>query len=287
MLGALLPGLRESRSDIVSGALIVAILWLLLADELGDVFGDGASPELQSLLSHRGGVVGWVLALGTAYLVGSAWVSLVNNQRLRVWYKQLDGRAKSSWMREGTLRPLSIRAVTRLRVALSEEVSKNKRLSSLSEEGFEWFFRTVLRESIMIGPTLNFEYRDAFNEYSRIRSEGELRDAVCLPLAVFGVVLAFESGAAFPTQMAIAIAAIVLGIVAFFQARQLTKGANSQLLHAVASGAVVTAALEMARNGTLSVEEIEANVHAPYHLDSLARGWTVSERASAAGDPLL
>ncbi len=250
MLTSLLPGLREARSDLVSGVLIVGSIWLLAGNWLSRVLYDDAEAVLREAIDFAGSAGSLVVLVAGAYLLGSLWGAALPHLRARMWDHYIERHKVPFVDAPRVLRPMTPPAVSRLAERVAAEVKKAAVDPGSEGEHLELLTKQVVIESIYVGPQLLSKSPDAYGEHIRLKTDGELRDAVCLPLAAVAVLVLIRSDASLPVASALAVVALAICTAIFFHARVLTSWANSQLAYFVGDGTISTATLDRIKDSS-------------------------------------
>lgn len=238
MLSALLPGLRNVRSPLSAGVLILAGLYVLAGGWAETRFYDEFGGGFRSL-EHELGRTEWTVVLAVAaYLLGALYLRIIEavlrnlSNRLVAWMV-LDGyltRRQKVW--ESILAPFSRPSLGRLgRHGLAERDPEQA--------------RRVCRDIIYGGgKRLLIAHNEAWQEWDRLRSEAEFRDAIAVPLVFLALAITVDSHMPAPRAAALVALALAAGAALFAAARREQREASSMHAHLVADGVVSTATLD-------------------------------------------
>jgi len=198
----------------------------------------------------RPGAVGAVTLL--AYLVGSVEVAVVRETSRVAVAAAVKARFQDGigdWPKLKVWRPITNNAHGRLEHLVRKLVLEQ----SSPQPGFESgdvnsILGRVVHDVVYGGAKRLVVARpELFAEYDRVQSEAELRDALVVPLALLGVVLAFNIQL---SPIGLAVSGLGLGALAcvlWIQARLLDRDAWSINVHAIADEAVSTHTLDLLR----------------------------------------
>jgi hypothetical protein len=243
MLTALLPGIRGIRSALVAGYMWFGAVWLLVLHfspaghppmlsepivRLVDFFGTGGKLVIISTLCLLVGEV-------TSNIVHSVFFNLANRSLTEVTPETLAAR-RTGWRR--MFFPMSRPSLYRLyRKILRER-------NGADTDAAEYLAIEAVREVLFIPPRLIVAKPELYNEYDRVKSESEFRDAILLPMPVLALAVCLHLNT--PLLVKIAIMFLVVGLDAYLfrQSRRQFRTAHSMVAHSVADGTIISAALD-------------------------------------------
>jgi hypothetical protein len=231
VLSSLLPGLRQLRAPLVSGALLLAAIALFVHSHFRGVTEKrGRSESLESRLEWIGrpGLV--AAALLGSYLVGSVLTSSVRDLALAAYDKSLLATAKALRTRH---LPYSAAATSRL---LGELLRTGKEDPEVEAAIFDSELQLKLwREGLTDGGRrLIVANAELFGDYDRLQSEAELRDALMVPIPLIVAAVFFNTDVGIGAMVGVAVVVLVLLAVLYRQARRLDRAAFDTVLYAVA-----------------------------------------------------
>jgi hypothetical protein len=235
MLAALLPGVREVRTALVSGYLWLGTVILIVAAHSPSALHPPypVSPGLRRLgeLMGQGGVLA---AFSIASLLcGQAIVGMtgraINILNLRYVDRTpmesllaLEADAgKMDPMGRDVFRPFTSRAIWR--------VIAYVKASTGSTEHLRWSLRRIY----FLSGRIAADAPPTYVEYDRMMGEADIRDAVCLPLPFFTAALLENLRLAGWGKLIIFIAVLSLTAWLFVEARHKARSARGMIAHRV------------------------------------------------------
>lgn len=192
ILANALPGFRDLRAPLVTGYMWLVFAWLWVEPDPDH----RPANHLGASLFDLGHDVGWIwvsIAVGVvAYLAGS--ISIAASNELRDLALTFSGSwAISVGGQEEGLRPFISRGRTILEVAQGDLTEAQAgRLEELLERRAMAAQAEAERELDLPAILLVGDQPELFAEVDRLRSEGELRTAVSLPLIALALICGME-----------------------------------------------------------------------------------------------
>lgn len=252
MIKDILPGFRSLKSSLLTGIMIMIMIYLL-ADQ---VFGDIKIPESITRLLEINDLVPMALIAVVAVLTGSLYTTLLEGVVDWIYRKNIKSliikrKTNKLWSRiRLSFMPFSEAAYERIKVALLKFYQENRvkekpdnqcdtMLLELSEE--EFMARNLKEILWMEGKLVGTSLIDTYNQY---RAEGESRLAVSLllPELTLTICNVFE--------MDVIFIIIVFAIVIMISVKLADDGlyyyrrSNSFLAHYIADGEIKTSTME-------------------------------------------
>ncbi|MFF2621285.1 hypothetical protein [Oerskovia jenensis] len=221
MLASLLPGVRDLRTPLAVGVVLLLAAWVALGELIP------SSGEAQGLLARvyeASGAVGAASTLAAAgfvaYLIGSAWTYAIERP-LRSILRSSRGRPESE---------ASIRAL----------LSADRKLSWLSDQSLQVLEQDLIHEIPTQRYRLLAANKDIYDHFDRKESEAELRVSLLVPLSILIAAVAAET-----TFWALS----ALAFVAVLAAQGVAQGRAATLIltQAVVQGVMSSPALDNAR----------------------------------------
>jgi len=267
ILSNVLPGLRELRGPLAAGYLWMAFVVVIVVDRLPLVPAAGSSfDKLYVVARWVGAPVAIAVATFIAYVVGILSTALTDLILTRVSerHRRTVDEAEVLQRRTPALSARGLKAVTTaveeriaqqladrngqpyviasnsypeakaVLLALSSAIELTERrqlVASAVETGPH--VRAVLDDLVLVPNRLLGKEPEKHAFYDRLRSEGEFRAALTVPLVAVGVAISARQHAALPALTALALAALL-----FMQARSRVVGANDQLADFLRSGSL-------------------------------------------------
>ncbi len=195
-LSALLPGVREVRTPFVSGALWLVVIAVVVAPSAGELESWQLFVLLQPWIDRLSVPAALFAASASAYLVGllaqalsdlvpwpHSTVQHVLQRVSRYDDLTIERRTPSERMAGFLVRPSNdvrflLRSVVRERLSLISAT-----LRDILDE------RIVLKEFDLAGLRLSKDAPEQYQQYDRLRTEGEFRLAIAPPVFTLGVAL--------------------------------------------------------------------------------------------------
>jgi hypothetical protein len=245
MLTALLPGIRGIRSSLVAGYMWFGAVWLLV----NHFWPASAEPMLTKPiveLVELFGTGGKLIVISTlCLLIGEVTSTTVQSFFFRLSQRCLAEITPPNIMkpRKGWRRlfwPMSTRSLNRLHTKIVREYHIDDDPPGAAEhQAME-----AVREVLYISPRLIVAKPELYNEYDRIKSESEFRDALLLPLPILGLAVCLNLNTSWLVKVALLILVLLLDCYLFLQARRQFRTAHSMVAHSVADGTISSAALD-------------------------------------------
>lgn len=191
ILANALPGFRDLRAPVIAGYMWLLFAWLWIQPDPDRRPHNPIGAALYDLAQDVNQI--WVgLAVGVAaYLVGSVSGAVSN------FVKNLTLVFSAVWSLSSTQEEALLPPITRARALLEAAqprltAQRFAHLEGLLERRAEAARDEVRRELDLPAILLVGDQPELFAEVDRLRSEGELRTAVSLPLVAIAVLCAFE-----------------------------------------------------------------------------------------------
>jgi hypothetical protein len=257
MLPGVVPGIREVRAPLASGAIWFVTAYLVVAAQSPALVASGpTSPALQSLAGFIGrpGTVG--AAVLAAFVLGTVNNSLITwFVRNRVHglharnpepdtavydrypnklFKAMSAASKRRAFRRGYNTALAAHSSTRPSDSVSPEVHDQATVVA----------HQVVRELLYVSPRLIIARPESFGEYSRLRAEAEVRMGVGPPLLALPVAVAMSVDWPVLAEIGTFVACTGLAAMFFVQSLSTDRTARSMVAHTVGEGLITTAALD-------------------------------------------
>lgn len=246
MLTALLPGIREFRTCLVTGAILLATGYLLWQQWVPTHLTP--DPSLTSLLQIAAPAGSLALLFLAAYLVGAIYQAGIETgvdvahrrsttARLNPVGHGLSGRLAR------TVAPLSEKAAERL-VGKARSFFEDHAgaAQSPSEDAF---VALVLKDVLwMEGKLVGTDY---LTMYTQMRAEGGIRLGVACLTPFFALAIGLSANLPLSLWLILSALALIISVVLLIQGFYQYRKAVSFIAHHVADGAILTPAMESLR----------------------------------------
>ncbi len=251
MLSSILPGVRQSRAELASGALWLCTIWVASGGCFIGAVESTSSESIRLLVSRIDGLTGLAVVAVLSYLIGTMWNAAIELIRVGIWSAYIRRNPEPKMVPKSEMylyylgdfwRPYSYRSHSSLIRMLRDSDGVDH-----DNETFNQLVTAVLYEALYVGPAILRSdlgaVQEIYSEYIRAKSEGEMRDAIAIPLFVSSLVVVWNvEFSIFVSMLATGLAAVV-SVGLFLMARRSTRNANSQVLYWVSNRHVTTAAL--------------------------------------------
>jgi hypothetical protein len=244
MLTALLPGIREFRTCLVTGAILLASGYLLWQQWLPTHLNPDAS--LTSLLHIAAPTGSLALLLLAAYLVGAIYLAGIETgvdiahrhtttARLAPTDHQLGGRLRR------TVAPLSEKAAERL-MGRAQAFFRNHADAAGTRLSESAFVESVLVDVLwMEGKLVGTDY---LTMYTQMRAEGGIRLGVACLTPFLALAIGLSANLPASLWLILSILALTITVVLVVQGFYQYRKAVSFIAHHVADGALLTPTME-------------------------------------------
>lgn len=219
MLASLLPGVRDLRTPLAVGVVLLLAAWVAFGELIpGPDQAGGLLARIYDASEVLGAPSTLAVAGFVAYLIGSAWTFAIERPiRKLVRFPSGNGR-----------------------LSIHQLVEADVDLAKTSEERRNAITAQLHREIPNLRYRLLAANRDIYDHFDRKESEAELRVALAVPLGILVITAAIEASPWFLFALAFVLALAIQGV-------SQGRAATAILTEAVVQGAMTAPSLEAAR----------------------------------------
>lgn len=252
MIKDVLPGFRSLKSSLLTGIMILVMVYLWIYK----IYGFISIPEPISCLLELNDFVPMTLIAVAAVLTGSLYTTVLEGIVDWIYRKNIKSmlvkkKAAGLWSEiRWSFMPFSKAAYVRIELVLKkfywekQEDTQNgalddaERLEFSEQEFIAWNLKEILwMDGRLVGTSLN----DVYMQY---RSEGESRLSIALLLPIVAVAVCDAFEANFSIAMAVCVAFLLIAIGLANDGLYYYRRSNSFLAHHIAGGELCTATME-------------------------------------------
>jgi hypothetical protein len=262
-----LGNLRDMKSSLTSGMILLFCVWLIFGNEVADIQSDDSLAGNMRRLTEYLGPVGTLGLVGfVAYIVGL----VLSLDRAISFYINRIAPA-------GKLRGVAMSKTTDQRLGKFLDVAITEALSKASP-GFVAgsIFRTsnnqgdeknrvlsevplVLRLQRLLGEEMDIlavqllaKREKAYDKYDKAKTEAEFRAAIAIPIFILGVVvgtrLLLEQFDFFLSTLSIAILCMIIFVSLVYKSKEKQQEANEEIINAIIVGDIEFAPLTILKD---------------------------------------
>jgi hypothetical protein len=281
-----LTNLRDMKSSLASGMLLLFCLWLVFGNAIADVESDATlAGNLRRLTEYLGSVGTLGIIAFIAYVVGL--VSSMDRLGLllgrnpfdrNAWYRRF-GLSTTTWQRLDRHLNLALNKATGeatsefiVRSIFSSTAMRGHEdlavLSASSDETKRGLQRLIVEDVDILAVQLHSKHEKIYDKYDKARTEAEFRAALIIPIILLGFVLMWrllDEG----NDVGYYILFLSIGVALLLRKKASHKEheANEEIVNAIITGEIEFAPLTILKDiaeGTLKENpEPEPNTHTP------------------------